>query len=60
MSGTYEPVAVVGDLNADGLVDGADLGILLSQFGAQGTADFDNSGTVNGADLGIMLTNWSA
>ncbi len=60
MSGTYEPVAIIGDLNADGLVNGADLGILLSQFGSQGTADFDNSGTVNGADLGLMLTNWSA
>ena len=60
MSGTYEPVAIVGDLNADDLVDGADLGILLSQFGVQGTADFDNSGTVDGADLGLMLTNWSA
>ena len=59
MSGTYEPVSVVGDLNADNRVDGADLGILLSQFGAQGTADFDNSGTVDGGDLGVMLVNWS-
>ena len=59
MSGMYEPVAIVGDLNSDGQVDGADLGILLTQFGSQGTADFDQSGLVDGGDLGVMLTNWT-
>jgi len=45
------------DLNDDGVVDGADLGILL---GAWGTAagDINGDGTTDGADLGILLGGW--
>ena len=50
---------LVGDLNGDGAVDGADLGILLGQWGGAGSADLDGSGVVDGADLGILLGNWS-
>ncbi|MBL9141209.1 MAG: pre-peptidase C-terminal domain-containing protein, partial [Phycisphaerae bacterium] len=46
------------DLNFDGLVNGADLGMLLSNWGNSGAGDFDNSGAVNGADLGALLGNW--
>lgn len=48
------------DLNGDGVVDGADLGLLLSQFGGPGIADFNCDGIVDGADLGILLAAWSA
>jgi len=45
------------DLNGDGVVDGADLGALLSAWGtAEG--DLNGDGIVDGADLGILLSNW--
>ncbi|MBL9140500.1 MAG: hypothetical protein JNK53_01420 [Phycisphaerae bacterium] len=51
--------AIVGDLNGDGSVDGADLGILLSEWGAAGgIADLNGDLFVDGGDLGILLTNW--
>ncbi|HMN95345.1 MAG TPA: S8 family serine peptidase [Phycisphaerales bacterium] len=46
------------DLNGDGTTNGADLGILLSQWGTAGSADLDGNGIVNGADLGLMLAAW--
>jgi hypothetical protein len=48
----------LGDLNADGTIDGADLGQLLSAWGTGGPADFDDSGAVDGEDLGLLLANW--
>jgi len=49
----------VGDLNGDGVVDGADLGILLNAWNTSDPcADLNGSGTVNGADLGILLNFW--
>ena len=59
MSGTYEVGGLDGDLNNDGFINGADLGMLLSQFGGPGSADFDRNGTVDGGDLGLMLTYWT-
>lgn len=48
-----------GDLSGDGVVDGADLGALLAQWGTGNvSADLDASGSVDGADLGILLANW--
>jgi hypothetical protein len=54
---------IPGDLNDDGVVDGADLLILLSQWGKcddpnDCPADLNNDGTVDGADLLILLSNW--
>lgn len=49
-----------GDLNGDGLVDSADLGILLMAWGP-GLAvpgDFNADGMVDGADLGLLLNAW--
>jgi probable HAF family extracellular repeat protein len=49
------------DLNADALVAGADLGILLSQWGpasAVTVSDLNRDGIVDGADLGYLLANW--
>jgi len=50
---------VLADLNGDGVVDGADLGILLSNWGGKGVGDLNDDGIVDGADLGILLSAWS-
>ena len=47
----------VEDLNDDGGVDGADLGLLLAAWGTDG-ADINDDGTTNGADLGLLLAKW--
>ena len=48
--------ACSADLNADGAVDTADLGILISEFGTSGTlADVNNDGVVDTADLGSLV-----
>jgi hypothetical protein len=53
------PATCPGDLNGDGAVDGADLGLLLAAWGtADAGADLDESGTVDGADLGLLLAAW--
>jgi len=46
------------DLNGDGVVDGADLGLLLGQWGSDGPADLNDDGVVDGADLGLLLGAW--
>ncbi|MCX5640613.1 MAG: hypothetical protein NT059_07365 [Planctomycetota bacterium] len=46
------------DLNHDGVVGGADLGILLGNWAGSGVGDLDNSGIINGADLGLLLGLW--
>ena len=52
------PTPNPNDLNNDGLVDGADLGILLGNWGGAGSGDIDGNGAVDGADLGILLGGW--
>lgn len=48
-----------GDLNGDGEVDGADLGLLLADWDeVSGPANINGIGAVDGADLGILLSNW--
>ncbi|NBQ16039.1 MAG: hypothetical protein EBU31_15850, partial [Proteobacteria bacterium] len=47
-----------GDINHDGVVNGADLTYVLAQWGAAGSADIDGSGVVGGSDLGALLTAW--
>ncbi|MCB9839071.1 MAG: hypothetical protein H6813_07005 [Phycisphaeraceae bacterium] len=45
-----------GDLNNDGVIDTADLGILLGDFGTTSAlSDLNNDGVVDTADLGILL-----
>ncbi len=46
------------DLDVNNVVDGADLGLLLAQWGSDGTADFNDDDVVDGADLGILLSLW--
>lgn len=55
--------AGIGDLNHDGVANGADLGVLLGAWGTSGydcRADLDDDGTVGGGDLGILLGHWGA
>lgn len=51
------------DLNGDGLVNGADLGLLLSNWGTCSggacSGDMDCSGSVDGSDLGALLSSWT-
>ena len=49
------------DLYPSGVINGADLGILLSEWGpatASTTSDIDGDGTVGGGDLGLLLSFW--
>lgn len=70
---TYHPNSVTvqfpgasanpADLNGDGVVNGADLGMLLAGWGDCTEspccpADLNGDGVVNGADLGTVLANW--
>jgi len=51
-----------GDLNGDGLVNGADLGLMLIEWGACQpgcVADLTGDDLVDGADLGLMLIAWT-
>lgn len=58
------PASCLGDLNLDGAVTGADLGLLLGAWGAcpGGTpgclGDLNLDGVVTGADLGLLLGAW--
>ncbi|MFO0826671.1 MAG: endonuclease/exonuclease/phosphatase family protein [Phycisphaerales bacterium] len=56
----WADLAIPSDLNADGAIDAADLGILLGNWGGSGAGDLDASGTVDAADLAILLGNWTA
>ena len=50
-----------GDLNLDGAVNGADLGLMLAVWGPCGAScayDLNLDGLVNGADLGLLLSAW--
>jgi trimeric autotransporter adhesin len=49
-----------GDLNGDGQVDGADLGLVLAAWGSSAPdADLNDDGIVDGADLGLLLAVWT-
>jgi hypothetical protein len=47
------------DLDGNGRVDGADLGLLLGNYNGPGVGDINHDGIVNGADLGLLLGAWS-
>ncbi len=47
-----------GDLNADGVVNGADLALMLSSWGTAG-ADINGDGLTDGNDLTLLLSNWA-
>ena len=47
------------DINGDGRVNGADLGLLMAGWGGP-SPDLDGSGIVGGGDLGILLADWTS
>jgi len=51
-----------GDLNLDGVVNAADLGILLNLWGLVNPplGDLNRDGVVSAADLGLMLNAWGS
>ncbi|MDA1106630.1 MAG: dockerin type I repeat-containing protein [Planctomycetota bacterium] len=51
------PACQAVDLDCDGTVTGADLALLLSNWGTGG-ADVNGDGNTNGADLALVLSNW--
>jgi hypothetical protein len=49
------------DLNGDGSINGADLGVLLTAWSGEpgeSSADLNADAGVDGADLGQLLTAW--
>jgi hypothetical protein len=46
------------DLTGDGVINGADLAIVLGSWLTAGPGDLDGSGVVNGADLAMVLGAW--
>ena len=55
------PACCPGDLNHDAEVGGADIGLLLSNWGPCASAclyDLNNDDKVNGGDLGLLLSGW--
>jgi hypothetical protein len=57
---TIRPSGPAADLNGDGEVNGADLGLVLAAWGsADAAADFDDDGVVGASDLGLLLAMWT-
>jgi|GEM_PF-3436139 len=57
-----EPAPCAGDITGDGLVDGADIAMILGNWGTIGASAFDlnGDGVVDGADLATVLGGWGA
>ena len=47
------------DLNGDGYVDGADLGLLILGWGQPGPSDLNGDGITDGEDFGLLLLAWA-
>lgn len=56
----FEGKVYIADLDADDMVDGSDLNILLGAWGTDDPcADLNEDGLVDGGDLNILLGEWS-
>lgn len=60
VSGFTTSDSCIGDVDSSGVVNGADLGILLASWGdcPQCAADLNGDCVVNGQDLGTLLAAW--
>ena len=47
------------DLDGDGRVNGADLGLVLANWAQCGVGDLDGNDLVDGADVGLVLAGWT-
>ena len=59
--GVPDECQCIGDIVANGFVDGGDLSALLGTWGnASGdlSADLDGDGLIGGSDLALLLSNW--
>lgn len=56
--GAPPPPPCPGDINDDGIIDGADMGLLLGNWGGTGVGDLNNDGVVDGGDAGVLLASW--
>jgi len=58
------PSLCIADVTDDGLVNSADLGLLLASWGSTDPAfdrfDLDGDGTIGQADLGVLLAQWGS
>lgn len=52
---------IAGDLNADGIVDGVDIGLFTSLWGTDGSfgGDINGDGVVDGGDIALILSDWT-
>ncbi len=60
-NGVPDNCECIADLFPNGTVNGADLGILLSEWGPASpttASDLNRDGAVDGADLGYLLSRW--
>ena len=46
------------DLSGNGMVDGADIGLVLAGWGTDGPSDINGNGVTDGADMGLLLAAW--
>lgn len=54
------PVEASPDVNGDGRIDGADMGLILARWGrVDPDTDLDGDGVTGGSDLGLFLAAWS-
>ncbi|MFM7261386.1 MAG: hypothetical protein ACKO3W_12360, partial [bacterium] len=51
-------IADISPAVPDGVVNGGDLGALLSGWGTPGITDLNGSGTTDAADLAVLLGSW--
>lgn len=60
IAGFTKGCVATADINGDGAVDGADMGLLLAAWGTSPCeADLDGDDIVGGADLGLLLSAWT-
>ncbi len=56
--GCNTPTPCPADLNGDDVVNGSDLGAILSSWGLAGNGDIDQNGVVDGGDVAALLGAW--